>query len=452
MFFYTRKERVGMIFRACVGLCVISVAGVLGLYDTSARAEVQLLGKEGWRVTLDGSVNGFGVYSTRGVVENPGGHTLAGGPVANGDTFRVASGLLPAVFAFNVHAPETADGLNMRARLGLYPHIHNYNREKNKLGENNIGSTLDLREVFFAVQSESYGELIVGKTLSLFLGKNILTDMTLFGVGAYGPENTLSGSTSLGRIGYGYVYPNFNAGVRYNSRDYDGLRFSVGVYDPSKIRGNYYGTGGVIDAANTPEPRLEAEVSYSDVALGGFSVDSWMSGMYQRASFANAAACETIVLATHSDHGCDAPISWGIGAGVQGNRDGLTLTGSGYWGRGLGTLLMLDTNALDSYGDPIKHYGYIAQATYDFGQGSGAGISFGATFASASAQDNFAMYDATTEIDVQIRKHQLFDLMFWHNVSDNIRLVAEYGNAEVVWFNKANVESNIFSIGGFYFF
>ncbi|MBC6497829.1 MAG: hypothetical protein GDA54_05885 [Alphaproteobacteria bacterium GM7ARS4] len=115
--------------------CALLVA-----YEREGLAEVVLMGNDGWEVSMDGSVNGFAVYADSEDIEGAG-------------TFRFQSGLLPAVFGFNVKAPRIG-GLDMFARLGLYPHIHNYNREKNKLGEDNIGSTLDLREVFFSVTRE----------------------------------------------------------------------------------------------------------------------------------------------------------------------------------------------------------------------------------------------------------------------------------------------------------
>ena len=640
-----------IVFIACMG------------FAGAGHAEVLFLNKDGWKATVGGSINAFGVYSTRGVIEdtptnglieldagsgynNAGGQTInilnprvgratyTGYSPNNGDTFRVQNGLLPAVFGFNVEAPELENGLQMYARLGLYPHIQNYNREKNKLGENNIGSTLDLREVFFGVRTKEHGDFIVGKTLSIFLGKNILTDMTLFGVGATGAGNDLSGSTSLGRIGYGYVYPNFNVAFRYNSPEYRRTKVSIGVYDPSVIRGNYYSNSGVrlgpagsgapapsTEATETPEPRLEMEISHR-AEIGDVAVDGWINGMYQRAEVVSSqATCQVTVqtainsyaadldsqinrnlsnrgpifnanvsqtrafnqrgsdgsyqLSEYAKHllsingmsleqafdnaysrgrnagsvlrlassdvaaydvrdssvsfryqtdprpgrpltteryeiegdrfvpttsgsgatntqarqrlsealrgvlrtnltevdpddnvnernisfvealsqgsGCfKNPTVWGVGVGLQASYHGLTITGSGYWGRGLGTVLMLDTHSLDSYGNPIKNYGYIAQATYDFGQGTGIGMSLGATFASESNFDRFLVSNGI--LANQIRKNQLFDVMVWHNLNDNIRLVAEYGNTEVEWFNRATAETNLFSFGGFYFF
>ena len=74
-----------------------------------------------------------------------------------------------------------------------------------------------MREVFFNVEC-SFGTISAGRTLSLYQRQAILQDMTLFGVGASG---SLDGSgTSLGRIAYGYVYPEFNTRFVYHPRQH----------------------------------------------------------------------------------------------------------------------------------------------------------------------------------------------------------------------------------------
>jgi hypothetical protein len=41
--------------------------------------------------------------------------------------------------------------------------------------------------------------------------------------------------------------------------------------------------------------------------------------------------------------------------------------------------------------------------------------------------------------------------MVWHNINDNLRLVAEYGHVEDEWFDSASRESDAVSVGGFFF-
>ncbi|MBC6497831.1 MAG: hypothetical protein GDA54_05895 [Alphaproteobacteria bacterium GM7ARS4] len=493
-------------FRAM--MCAWAVTLAIVAYASHGRAEVVLMGNEGWEVSMDGSVNAFAVYADSEDSAN--------------QVFRVQSGLLPAVFGFNVKAPRVG-GLDSLARIGLYPHIHNYNRQKNKLGENNIGSSLDLREIFFSVSGDK-GSLLVGKTLSLYQGKNILTDMTLFGVGAVDIGNTLSGSTSLGRIGYGYVYPNFNAAIRYRFPEWKNFNLTVGLYDPSAIRGNnttrvtrqdtgnglyrnvhtadvtvggrtidaghnviltdaqltayqaasetiqgqvvpvageFYSTaaGGFMQAyTETPTPRLEGELTHSyHNRRYGVMVDSWLSGMFQSAETDNGTTVD----------------SWGIAGGAQANYRGVVLTGSGYWGRGLGSVLMLDTDALDITGGARRHYGFIAQATYDLGQelpqfkGFNVGASLGINFTSASklekAVSGTLSSTLNTDNDITIdddvgyldrihRFNRLFDLMLWYNVNDHLRVGIEYGDQRTSDRSGSEVDTRIFSAGGFFFF
>ncbi|MDP6781922.1 MAG: porin, partial [Alphaproteobacteria bacterium] len=218
----------------------------------------------------------------------------------------------------------------------------------------------------------SFGQVLVGRTLSIYQGKNILTDMTLFGVGAGGGG---AGGTTLGRIGWGYIYPNFNAAIRYTTPDFNGVKLTAGIYDPSTIGGG----GGVTE---TSLPRFEAELSYAG-DVGGVSVSAWASGMWQTAQRSSAeitALCTLAVNAAAPGNACGVASSVDVGGGAYGLQlgyGGLTLTGSGYHGRGLGTTLMIDTDALDARGDKRTHHGYVAQGTYAFGQGTSIGASYG---------------------------------------------------------------------------
>src|SRR5260370_29084945 len=83
--------------------------------------------------------------------------------------------------------------------------------------------------------------------------------MTLFGVGAVG--NPQGGGTTLGRIGYGYIYPNFNAQVTYTTSPKNPAQLSIGLFQPSTF------LGGSIYSV-TKLPRLEAEVTYHTTSGG----------------------------------------------------------------------------------------------------------------------------------------------------------------------------------------
>lgn len=400
--------------------------------SSGAKAEVLLSSQSGWDLSVDGSVNNFVVHQTYNHKElNIGGTT--GGTTS---TTRVRSGLLPAVLGINIKAPTVA-GLDMIARFGFYPHTQNDNINKNQLG-----GQIDFREVFFKVDGK-FGSVLVGKTLSLYLGKNILNDMTLLGVGA---GTNGSGTTTLGRIGYGYVYPNFNSAVRYTTPTLHGLNVTLGVYDPSFV---WKADDGMVDPNATPAgtngatyhhvsiPRLEGEISFAKsfaTKRGDVGLNTWANGMWQRSK---AGAAEGGVEES------DEINVWGVGGGVIVTWKGLSVEGSGYYGRGLGTILGFGDiiqDAVDANGNTRKNFGYIGEVTYDFGQGTGMGVSYGGSFGNGrAANDSFK------------DRNELLDAMLWHQINDNLRLVAEYG-----WQKDTDLtgeqQSHIFAAGGFFFF
>src|SRR4029077_1227956 len=104
--------------------------------------------------------------------------------------------------------------------------------------------------------------------------------MTLFGVGAVGiaPSGTGAGAqgggTTLGRIGYGYLYPNLCAHIAYSPKPGE-AQLSVALFQPSAL-----GSGGYVF---TKIPRVEAEVTYNHRA-GRSSYSVWSGGLWQSTS------------------------------------------------------------------------------------------------------------------------------------------------------------------------
>ena len=71
------------------------------------------------------------------------------------------------------------------------------------------GARINMRQAYLTIGG-GWGQVLAGRELSLYQRENILNDMTLFGTGASGGGLGAPGTT-LGRSGFGYIYPNFNA-------------------------------------------------------------------------------------------------------------------------------------------------------------------------------------------------------------------------------------------------
>ena len=184
----------------------------------------------------------------------------------------------------------------------------------------------------------AWGQILAGRELGLFGRQNILTDQTLFGIGATGGQ--FSGGTTLGRIGFGYIYPQFKAQMTYSTAAGRPFQLSVGLFDP---------------ASNPPYntialPRVEAEGVW---AAGNTKV--WVGGLVQN----NGTGGGTDEKAT----------SWGGTGGVRFGNPTFSLTASGYYGKGLGTTLLYTlgngtAGSGNGSSDLRKSYGGIGQVTF----------------------------------------------------------------------------------------
>ena len=404
---------------------LIGAAGVAiaAAYSAPVDAKITLAADEpsGWEFSVDGNVNAFYVYSTGYLANHAGGQTQR---TSRGDNSRIQTGLLPSKFGFGVQGPAS-NGVQLRGYFGLYPQIQNGNTKTAR------GAQLDMREIY-AAASGDFGELLFGRTLSLFQRNAIVQDMTLFGVGATA-NNVGNNGTTLGRIGFGYVYPDFNASFRWTSPSYSGTTLSVGLYDPSKITA---GTGNGAEAALTADeadmPRLEGELN---INLSGVSEGSNLaiSGMYQEAQVQGTRIGGDEVEA-HGVH---------VGGTLVGGP--VAFTAHYYTGECLGITLQMDSGAMSSDGKCRDHDGYYVQATYNYGAGK-VGVSWGGSYQDKAGNDG-GSFDVKEE-------QEMWTAGIYHNLAPEWLAVAEYSRAEEDWYDKETIdergESDIFSVGMFY--
>lgn len=388
----------------------------LAIILVAAPAEAAVSLKSGdWEVTFDGFVNGFAVYQNGGTA--PAG-VAPDAFITSEDSFRARTGLLPGLLGFGIVAPKT-DDLDVKARIGLYPQINNGNRR------DAFGSQMDLRELFFTVDG-SFGQVLVGRALNLYQGKNILTDMSLFGVGVQGP--VAAGGTTLGRIGYGYLYAQFGAQIRYTTPSFSGFTLAVAAADPSQIC-------GTACATKTRSPTMEAELAFSR-KLGDVALQAWASGLWQEASIPKTA---TVPETTKTAVGGAA----GVGVGVS----GVDLLASGFAGKGLGSFFLLDTDALDLAGKERQTSGFLAQAAYTLGS-TKVGLSYGQNMMKETDAEKAARLGGGAA-GIDVRKSVTAGV--YQTVAKHLKVVAEYTRATTDWNGGASESADVLALGGFFF-
>ncbi|HET9595440.1 MAG TPA: porin [Anaeromyxobacteraceae bacterium] len=399
----------------------------------SAQAAVGFKTDTGWEASFDGFVNAFAVNQFAS--DLPTGTNLAPDLLSastKDNTFRLRTGLLPGLFAFNAAAPDF-NGLKVKARIGLYPQIQTNQSRVIALGGGAgsvpapaFGSQIDLREAFFTVDG-GFGQVLAGRALNLFQGKNILTDMTLFGVGVQG--NAIgNGGTTAGRIGYGYNYTSFGAQFRYTTPDLSGFKLAVQVGDPNTIDGLL--AGGPV-YTDTRLPEVEAELSYAGKS-GDTGFQAWVSGLAQTNWLP---ATETSVTAL------------GGAGGLGVNFGGLELLGSGFYGQALGSFFMLQLDALDAVGKERTTWGALGQAAYKAGS-TKLGVSYGQNKIKETS-DDATKRAAGAVVGIDTRRSATAGL--YHDVNAALKLVAEYTWVQTKWFDGTEHTSSLIALGGFVF-
>src|SRR6266700_1368860 len=290
-------------------LTLLLLGLALGVTATAKAQGLTMQMSNGWSFAFAGNVNVFWSFTKQ--------NTLAG-DAANSS---IRTGLLPTFATFDAKGKE--GGMNLGIHFGFAPQIQNAGVHDQF--DVQSGAAIDMRQVYLTFGG-TWGQILAGRELSLFGRQNILNDMTLFGVCAVGiPGVTFpvanppqGGGTTLGRICYGYIYPNFNAQVTYSSRAGRPAQLSVGLFQPSTVAG--------VGAYTLPKiPRLEAELTYNQKS-GKNKYTFWAGGLWQSTS--NAATAGTTIS------------SVGGTAGIRGEFSDLSVVVNGYIGKGLGTTLM----------------------------------------------------------------------------------------------------------------
>ncbi len=325
---------------------------LLGLaFGVSATAKAQGLTMQmsnGWAFTFSGNVNVFWSFTKE--------NTNAG-DAANSN---IRTGLLPAFATFEAKGKE--GGLNLGIHFGFAPQIQNVaNCHDNFPGvvclpvaSTQAGAQIDMRQVYLTVGLKDGSQILAGRELGLFGRQSILNDMTLFGVGAVGVGGGQGGGTTLGRIGYGYIYPNFNAQVTYSTKPGQ-AQFSVGIFQPSVLLGDAF--------QFTTIPRVEGEFSYNQKS-GKNRYTIWVGGLWQTTKDAPT--------------GGNSLSSFGGNAGVKADIADLQVVVNGYIGKGIGTILMFSGGQVAADGTTARPSdGGYAQLMYKVGPKTNVGASWG---------------------------------------------------------------------------
>src|SRR2546427_1108946 len=364
-------------------LAVLLVAVAL-LLPAAANAQLTMQMSNGWSFSFAGNVNAFWTFTK---VSNSGPSNSS-----------VRTGLLPTFATFEARGKEA--GMNLGVHFGFAPQIQNAGTH------DQFGAQIDMRQVYLTIGFKDGSQILAGRELGLFGRQNIVQDMTLFGVGAVGigNGNAQSGGTTAGRIGYGYIYPNFNAQVTYSTKGGTPAQISIGIFQPSIVLGSAYDV--------TKIPRVEAEVTYNQKS-GSNKYMVWAGGLWQSTS--------------NAPTGGKSVSSFGGTAGIKADISDLTVTVTGYIGKGLGTTLMfsaLGGGAVAAGGTELRTSdGGYAQLMYHFNKGK---TSLGASYGFSRLKNNETAVASGGDGNKNVRSNfYAYTAGIYHQWTKSLKLVFE---------------------------
>ncbi|WP_404939156.1 porin [Pseudomonas sp. JDS08PS003] len=368
----------------------------LGL-GTVAEAEIMLYDKDQTTFSTDGYINAFYVNSK----------VDRAGEQYDRRQARVKMGFLPNYLGFNMG--KQVDDLKLGARASFWVTI-------NDSETNGTDTAIDVRQFYGTVANPEWGEVLIGKDFGLFARSNILLDEMLAGYGQVSDSLGLvdGGGVSFGNIGSGYPYPFPSSQITYRSPVMDGLRVAVGILDPVDTNDS-----SALGKAYQKNPRTESEITYQ-FDLGGAKFYSWLNGSYQTSD--------------NTDPNVQSVTSKGLGYGLQAKMGGLSLTGSGFQAKGINPFFT--NNAGEATLRNVDSKGYLLQGSYKLGKNRLA-LSYGKT-----RDDGNGVVGSGA--DYQTRGVALF-----HDINDNLKLVAEYNQFEIDGHHTSaqNENTDTFAVG-----
>lgn len=226
------------------------------LITTPTQAQEVLLNTDtGWNVEVTGAFPVFIVTSNTDNYSSNGENQVA---------TRIMSGFNPANITVSVHAP-TQNGVNVSGIFQINNHLQGSSIQNDGLFESRVADI---------IIAGDFGTFNVGKGFGIFNSSSIGDAGSGLGVGRFGGPD--AANATLGRIGTGYTYANFNPRLTYTTPNLNGLSLKVGLINPEKPGG----TGNRSADIETATPRLEGQVNYLHSFDSG-SAELWASGLYQ---------------------------------------------------------------------------------------------------------------------------------------------------------------------------
>jgi predicted porin len=441
--------------KAAIQLAV-AISGVLG---AGAAGAVDIVSGD-WKFSVEGNINVHYIYSSCQSATSS--QAVDGGLACTGSTSgssvsNIGNGLLPAALTFGISTTQA--GYDIAAHFGLYPGISTNdggspNLQSNGGAPTNVGlgtTGLDVRQVYMTFGNKEMGTFTLGRNFGLFGFDAIINDMTLPGVGVAGSASGSSPSnTTLGSIGFGYIYVDTLAQMDYTTPDIAGFKFTIGIFDP---------LNSLTDTNNQAKkaPGLHAKAAYTLKMSDDMKFYASATAITQKqdaqtviatipggpiiGTTASGAPVYGVGGAPTSVFGPDQYTSAGGDVFFKFDVAGFEVDASYYYGKGMGTTGLF-FRADDGAGHARKSDGYLLQGTYTIGAVK-VGVNYGVSkldFANAT--------DATNDPTL-VNKNSKVTGGVYYSLTKNLTLLGEVSRVQAEAHDGNENKSTNANVGAF---
>jgi predicted porin len=397
------------------------LATLLASMYSTAHAGIQIPAGD-WTLDIGGVVNAY-YTNTRGTGDVVVGGL--GGPNATGqrNESNITTGLLPNVLS--ISGKTRQNDLDIGFTIAINPGASTTQAGIQTANQEN-------RQAFLTIGDKSWGSVKLGKDLGIFASDAILNDMTLLGVGA-GAGALAGNTTTLGRIGSGYMYADWKSQVAYTSPNFNGFSFTAGVTQAWNAQSADLDVTDAVDRASATstgrggaQPAFEGKVSYT--LAGPITTKVWSSAITQK------------VEGLTGDNADSRAYAWDVGTNLSAGPYGLTA----YYfdGKGIGRTVQL-ADGFDTAGQRRNSNGGYVQGTYTLPTATKLGVSYG-----QSKLDRNSDETATALVS----KNEMWTFGAYHALTKSVNLVAEYSDVKSEAQNGAEGKSRTVSAGAILFF
>ncbi len=386
----------------------MQVAAALLAGASSANAGIMIPAGD-WTLDIGGVVNAY-YTSTSYSGDNAAGTSPLGlGTGAQDTTANITTGLLPNYLS--VSGKTRQNDLDVAFTISINPGASTTQSGRQSAQQEN-------RQAFLTFGDASWGSFKLGKDLGIYASDAILNDMTLLGVGS-AAGNLAGNTTTLGRIGTGFMYADWKSQVAYTSPNFNGFSFTAGLTQAWNAVGN--GTAGTAVASTSASStgRGGSSTAYEGKASYAWTGDVagkvWTSFISQKVEGLTVINGGGVAVAAANVN--DRANAWDIGTTV--NVAGLGLTAYYGSGDGIGQTLQLN-GGFDATGKSRDSDQWYVQATYAIPTSTKLGLSYG-----ESTLDGNRANDTFNDIE-----DSMWVLGAYHPITKHLNLVAEYAVSE----------------------